>query len=83
MPAAAHAHCVRHRPTPTGVWPMLMTARGVVDAREPQNTTKSEEYHRHLQGVLYSTGGGGRGDEANRRGVGRWPLPGGWVYRGP
>eukprot|EP00959_Pyramimonas_sp_CCMP1952_P038900 814498-Pyramimonas_sp.AAC.1 len=27
--------------------------RSSVDAREPQNPTKSEEYQRHLQGVLY------------------------------
>eukprot|EP00959_Pyramimonas_sp_CCMP1952_P040723 851577-Pyramimonas_sp.AAC.2 len=27
--------------------------RSSVDAREPQNLTKSEEYQRHLQGVLY------------------------------
>ena len=31
--------------------------RSSVDAREPQNPTKSEEYQRHLQGALYSTRG--------------------------
>eukprot|EP00959_Pyramimonas_sp_CCMP1952_P460804 9480490-Pyramimonas_sp.AAC.2 len=29
--------------------------RSSVHAREPQNPTKSEEYRKHLQGVLYST----------------------------
>eukprot|EP00976_Prorocentrum_cordatum_P002670 51853-Prorocentrum_minimum.AAC.1 len=28
-----------------------------VDACEPQNPANSEEYHRYLQGVLYSTRG--------------------------
>eukprot|EP00959_Pyramimonas_sp_CCMP1952_P278902 5831327-Pyramimonas_sp.AAC.1 len=27
--------------------------RSSVDAREPRNPTKSEEYQKHLQGVLY------------------------------
>eukprot|EP00976_Prorocentrum_cordatum_P075273 1181836-Prorocentrum_minimum.AAC.5 len=31
--------------------------RSSVDAREPQNPTKSEEYQKHLQGVLHSTRG--------------------------
>eukprot|EP00976_Prorocentrum_cordatum_P012061 242351-Prorocentrum_minimum.AAC.2 len=33
------------------------TYRSSLDAREPQNPTKSEEYRRHLQGVLCSTRG--------------------------
>eukprot|EP00976_Prorocentrum_cordatum_P041486 841846-Prorocentrum_minimum.AAC.1 len=31
--------------------------RSSLDARKPQNPTKSEEYQGHLQGVMYSTRG--------------------------
>eukprot|EP00976_Prorocentrum_cordatum_P061283 1176233-Prorocentrum_minimum.AAC.2 len=31
--------------------------RSSVDTREPENSTKSEEYQKHLQGVLHSTRG--------------------------
>eukprot|EP00976_Prorocentrum_cordatum_P077376 1182662-Prorocentrum_minimum.AAC.2 len=36
--------------------------RSSLDARKPQNPTKSEEYHGHLQGVLYRAWRGSRGD---------------------
>eukprot|EP00959_Pyramimonas_sp_CCMP1952_P206563 4319755-Pyramimonas_sp.AAC.1 len=39
----------------TSDWSMWGIYRSSVDARKPQCPTKSEEYRRHLQGVLYST----------------------------
>eukprot|EP00976_Prorocentrum_cordatum_P078178 1182998-Prorocentrum_minimum.AAC.3 len=47
-----------------------------VDAREPQNPTKSEEYQRHPQGVLYSRQKGMGGNVRRKKGT-----PVGVVYR--